>query len=112
MREETAIAARLSRLPAAEPLNDVWALVRARTRPRESMLPGWLVGANQWYRRAAATALVACVVVAGVLAFRSPAVSPEQVVEQVKPPSAVAVQWSDDPLGHENDVMMSYLSNM
>lgn len=115
LREETAFAARLSQFPAEEPINDVWALVRARTKPRESVLPGWVMGINVWYRRAAATALAVGVIAAGVAAFhpmQGPGAKPTIVNVPGGSVPTVAVQWTDDPLDHKNDVMMSYLSNM
>ena len=112
LQGEQAIAARLSQFPAEEPLNDVWALVRARTKPRQSILPGWVTGINVWYRRAAATALAVGVIAAGVASFHQSAQKPDSGITEAKGPSAVLVQWTDDPLDHKNDVMMSYLSNM
>ena len=112
LQEEKAIAARLSQFPAAEPINDVWALVRARTKPRQSMVPGWVRGINVWYRRAAATALAVGVIAAGMAAFHHPAQSPDSSMMADNRTPTVVVQWTDDPLDHNNDAMMNYLSKM
>jgi len=110
-----ATAARLRQLPCEEPINDVWALIRARIKPKPSFVPGWISGVNVWYRRAAATALAAAVILGGVVAFRPPAQNVNSSNIATRPgnqPSNVTVQWADDPLDHQNDTMMAFLSNM
>lgn len=114
MQAEQSLDARLGRLALAEPVNDVWALIRAKTKPRESGIGSWIGGMNVWYRRAAATALAAGAIAAGVAMYHQPTSTPggPALVQQPTKVESVHVQWSDDPLNHHNDTMMTYLVDM
>jgi hypothetical protein len=105
---------RLSALPMEEPANDVWALVRARTRPRMIRLPSWvrsLAGAPAAVRRTVAAAAVVAVAAVTVYSF---AVLPPERSQPVKtaPEGVVTVKWSDDPLGGHADALVECMDKM
>ena len=112
LEQEVAFAGRLREMPDVEPVNDVWALVRAQTKPRRLPLLGWLRGAPSYARRAVAASAVAAVVGITLLTYN---VNPEPqtpVVRPPSPPSIVVVKWTDDPLGERVDAMVASIDEM
>ncbi len=113
LEEEMAFSAKLAAVPVEAPANDVWALVRARTRPRTLRPLAWLrsfVAAPVVIRRAVAAVAAAAVVAVTAYSFRPeppPAVPSKNMV-----PAAITVKWSDDPLGDHTDAMVKYIDNM
>ncbi len=110
LKDEVAFSARLSELPEEAPANDVWALVRARTRPARFRPVAWLRAImSTGLRRATAAAVAAAVVLVAFLALtpvdRTPDVKP-------RPTDTVKVKWSDDPLGDQTDAMIEFIDNM
>ncbi len=111
LKEEVAFARRLEALPDVEPENDVWALVRARTRPTRSISIDWLkamLATN--VRRATATAIAAALLAAGIYSLDKN--EQQTAVEPVIEPPSVTVKWSDDPLGKHTDDMIDVISKM
>ncbi len=112
LEEEMALSARLSDLPDHAPVNDVWALVRARTKPRAFRPMAWLGalrGTPVVVRRAVAAAAVAAVVAFGIYTTMP---EPPAAPNAPNPPRTVTVKWSDDPLGGHTDAMVKYIDNM
>jgi hypothetical protein len=105
----------LSALPVEEPLNDVWALVRAQTKPRQFAIH-WLrdfVSRATIVRKAVAlTAVVG--VVCGMIytGAQAPDQSKQAVTPRQQSATAVAVGWSDDPLGGHADAMVKVIDDM
>ncbi|MGC8863000.1 MAG: zf-HC2 domain-containing protein [Armatimonadota bacterium] len=114
LAEELAFWHRLSALPMEEPRNDVWALVRTRTRPRMLRLPAWargFTGTRAALRRAIAAAAVA--VVAAVTVYSFAVLPPDQPgAVQAPPAGVVTVKWSDDPLGGHADALVECMDKM
>jgi hypothetical protein len=113
LAEELAFARTLSALPLEQPANDVWALVRARTRPRMIRLPAWLRGlgdASAAFKRTVAATGIAAVAAVTIYSF---ALLPPDRKEPVPPPKgAVTVKWSDDPLGGHTDALVDCIDRM
>ena len=113
LQEELAFARRLSALPAEQPANDVWALVRARTRPRMIRPLAWLRGladASAGLKRAVAATAVAAVAAVTIYSFNIQQVDEK---EPLPPPSSgVVVTWSDDPLGGHTDALVEFIDKM
>ena len=108
LEEEAAFSRRLAGLPDEEPENDVWALVRAETKPRLSAL-AWLRNllSLRPSRVAAAVGLAAIMTVSLYVA------NIEQPRRQAKPPTTVAVKtvkWTDDPIGDHTDAVVDYIN--
>ena len=108
--EEIAFSRRLSEFPDEAPANDVWALVRARTKPARFRPVSWLRAITATgIRRATAAAVAAAIVLVAFFAFnpadRTPDIKP-------RPTDTVKVKWSDDPLGGQTDAMIEFIDNM
>ncbi len=109
-------SARLASLPDEKPCNDVWALVRVRTKPKVFRPLAWLqfISSTPGNILKKATAAVVAVTLALLLygfilqLINQPVTSKPQIVEK----SAVTVKWSDDPLGNHTDAMVKFISNM
>ena len=114
LQEELAFARRLSALPAEQPANDVWALVRARTRPRMIRPLAWLRGladASAGLKRAVAATAVAAVAAVTIYSFNVQQPPPDRPL--VKPSQGVVtVKWSDDPLGGHTDALVEFIDKM
>jgi predicted anti-sigma-YlaC factor YlaD len=110
---ERSFALRLEALPIEEPVNDVWALVRAQTKPRVILPLAWLSAVrhvSSGLRRAvAATALGATIAVTiySVVLVTPPASRVDQTAQ-----ASVTVKWSDDPVGNQTDAMVDLVSKM
>lgn len=114
LEEELAFNLQLSTVPIEEPVNDVWALVRTKTRSRRYNPFGWLRTAfSTHYRRAAATA-VALGAIAAVVFSNLPVEDGPKYTAKIKPPaeSIAVVKWSDDPLGKHTDAMVDLIDRM
>lgn len=105
--EETAFADTLAALPDEAPMNDVWALVRARIRPRRAWRPTSLTA-----RRVAMCAAAAAIAVGVLQGIHPAARQTEQTRSAPASPSAVTVKWSDDPLGQHTDAVMRVIEDM
>ncbi len=101
---------RLSGLPDEQPRNDVWALVRSRTR--RSVLPlsllRGLLSANLRKKIAAASAMAA---LAAVGLYNIAAIDPQPAPAPAKPKVVMAV-YSDDPLGGHTDAVIDSIDKM
>lgn len=110
LQEETAMFNRLSGLPDEQPRNDVWALVRSRTR--RSVLPlsllRGLLSANLRKKIAAASAMAA---LAAVGLYNIAAIDPQPAPAPAKPKVVMAV-YSDDPLGGHTDAVIDSIDKM
>ncbi|MDH7601383.1 MAG: hypothetical protein QHI38_04470 [Armatimonadota bacterium] len=116
LEDELAFDMRLSAVPPVEPVNDVWALVRARTKPRRLSPAVWLVkirSASAAAKRAAAA--VAVVGVAAVMFYslnlNEPNVAPGPATTSGAD-NVIAVKWSDDPLGSHREALVECLDKM
>jgi len=113
LKEEVAFSRRLDSLDCVQPENDVWALVRAKTKPsRWHMLTALGSFMRGGYRLMAAAA-VALLLFAAVFSFtltNNQQKSPEMSA-QVKS-SVTQVKWSDDPMGNQTDATIEYINNM
>jgi hypothetical protein len=112
LEQEVAFADEIRKMPDVEPVNDVWALVRAQTKPRGLPLLGWLRSAPSLARRAmAATALAAAVGIT-LLTYSMKPEPREQVVKPTPQVSVAVAQWTDDPLGDRADAMVKSIDEM
>lgn len=114
LEEELAFDMQLSAIPAEEPANDVWALVRAQIKPKRYGALAWLTGLfSTHYRRAAATA-IALGAISAVVFSNLPVEEKRQEAGVTKPPvkSVAVVKWSDDPLGKHTDAMVGLIDKM
>lgn len=116
LREEMEFAARLSAVPMEGPRNDVWALIRARTRPRVISPVAWLLrirGARAFVKRATAVAAVFCV---AAVAFYGTKLHDNDVKsmspEKMSAGSVITVKWSDDPLGAHREALVECIDGM
>ena len=118
-KQDLAFAKRLEAIPAQGPANDVWTLVRTRTKPRRislRALSGLLTGPPVMRRALAFTA--AAGIVAGLLytGFKpeAPTVPPGMIPGGMNTTknAAVVVKWSDDPLGKHSDAVVQLIDEM
>ncbi|MCL5105334.1 MAG: zf-HC2 domain-containing protein [Armatimonadetes bacterium] len=108
LEDEAAFAGRLGTLPYEQAANDVWALVRARTKPsrfRSVLLPDKL---TTRFGRIAATTVAAAAILATAYSLKTPA--PPTQPDNTRPISVAVV--SDDPLGGHSDAMIDVIDNM
>ncbi|MHB9035704.1 MAG: anti-sigma factor family protein [Armatimonadota bacterium] len=111
LEEEIAFSKRLSALPAEQPTNDVWALVRARTKPKRVGLLVTLADfMRSGYRRAAAAIVVAMLVLVSVYSFAP--TTDHSVKPSGRSATVQQVKWSDDPMGTQTDAMIEFIDNM
>lgn len=114
LKEEIAFSNKLRSIESAQPDNDVWALVRARTKPsRWHLLKTFGGFAKSGYRMAAAAAVIAVLLFAAIFSLtltNNQQKSPEMSA-QVKS-SVTQVKWSDDPMGSQTDATIEYINNM
>jgi predicted dinucleotide-binding enzyme len=104
-----ALFARLSGIPEEQPRNDVWALVRSRTRRSAlplSRLRGLL---STGLRKKMAAASAAAVLAA--IGLYNLAATPPQTPAQPEQKVVVAV-YSDDPLGGHTDAVIDSIDKM
>ncbi|MGI6296130.1 MAG: zf-HC2 domain-containing protein [Armatimonadota bacterium] len=109
LQEEVALFARLSGIPEEQPRNDVWALVRSRTRRSAlplSRLRGLL---STGLRKKMAAASAAAVLAA--IGLYNLAATPPQTPAQPEQKVVVAV-YSDDPLGGHTDAVIDSIDKM
>ncbi len=114
LQEELAFARTLSALPMEQPTNDVWALVRTRTRPRIIRPLAWLRGlsdSSAAFKRTIAATAVAAVAAVTVYSFTL-VQTPRDEVVQPAPRPVVAIKWSDDPLGNHTDALVDCIDGM
>jgi anti-sigma factor RsiW len=109
LREETALFKRLARLPEEEPCNDVWALVRSRTKPSRVRPLVLLHGLVATTLRKAATASVALALLAIGL-YNVVLVNPQPT----NPPGQkiIIAVYSDDPIGGHTDAVIDSIDDM
>ena len=112
LEQEAAFAGKLRELPDVEPMNDVWALVRAQTKPRRLALLSWLRGAPAYARRAMAASAVVALVAVGLIGYNLRPQPQTPAVQNPTSVSAVAVKWTDDPLGDRADAMVASIDDM
>ena len=112
LAEELAFAGRLAALPVDEPANDVWALVRARTKPSPLSLRGLrtLLSGHSLVRKAIAFAAAAGMVLGALYVELKPE-EPKTVVKK-QAATAVAVGWSDDPIGDHTDAVVAFIDDL
>lgn len=110
LREEVRLYKQLSRLPDEQPHNDVWALVRSRTR-RKRIRP--LVTLHSMvatsFRRiaTASVALILLTIGAYNLALLHVEPPPAPTEQQV-----IAAVYSDDPIGGHTDAVIDSIDGM
>ncbi|MGQ9579427.1 MAG: zf-HC2 domain-containing protein [Armatimonadota bacterium] len=116
LREEVAFAARLSAVPLEVPRNDVWALIRARTRPRILSPFAWLGrirGAKVFVKRATAVAAVFCVAAVALYSTKLHDKDFKSISsEKAGVGSVITVKWSDDPLGAHREALVECIDGM
>jgi len=109
LKDESELSELLSSVPDEQPRNDVWALVRSRTRPRTIRPLVWLHSLVSTSARRAATAGIAA---AAVFAFYATSnLKPPAPQPMVQNPPVVAV-YSDDPLGGHTDAVIDSIDDM
>ena len=111
LEEEMAFSRHLSCVPSEEPQNDVWAMVRAQTRPRRLSPVTWLQNLIIIHVRRATAAAVTLAIVLVVLYNFMPQPQPSQT-QPKHAVAATAVKWSDDPVGQHTDAMLASIDNM
>jgi hypothetical protein len=114
LADELAFANRLTALPPQEPVNDVWALVRARTKPRRigmARLRG-LVSGPAMVRKALALTAAAGVILGGLYTGLRPDEPKRVVKQQPAATTLAAVGWSDDPIGDHTDAVVKFIDDM
>jgi hypothetical protein len=109
LREETACFGMLAGMPDEQPVHDVWALVRSRTKPKAVRPLIWLHGLVATNLRRAATATVACAVL-GLAVYNVVLVNAPAPIDQ--PGHAVIAVYSDDPLGGHTDAVIDSIDDM
>lgn len=108
LREEIACFKRLACVPDEQPVHDVWALVRSRTRPSHVRPLVWLHGLVATNLRKAASATVALAVLA-IGFYNVVLVNPEPT----SPPNRTVIAvYSDDPLGGHTDAVIDSIDDM
>lgn len=108
LEEEMAFSGVLAGVPDEEPPDDVWTLIRAKTRPRRFAPLSFLRGAfSVPARRAVAVTTAMAALVATAYSLKPEAPSPVTV----KQPTAV-VAVVDDPLGRHADAMIDVIEDM
>ena len=110
LEDEAAFAGQLSVMPYEQAANDVWALVRARTKPSRfrsiAALPKMLTAR---VARMTAVAVAAGAILATAYSLKPPA--PPTQPNITRPGVTVAVV-SDDPLGSHSDAMIDVIDKM
>lgn len=110
LEDEADLARCLSSIPDEQPRNDVWALVRSRTRPKRVRPLVWLHSLVSTGIRRTATAAVTFAV-AGFVFYGTAVVNPPAPSPAVQKPPVVAV-YSDDPLGGHTDAVIDSIDDM
>jgi len=105
-------AQRLASVSEERPAHDVWALVRAQTKPKTFSVRACLV--RLWPTRLISRRTMVAAAAAAILAFSVYGFNPTK--DQPAPPEAtrheIAVKWSDDPLGGHSDAMVEVIAKM
>ncbi len=112
LKDELAFSNKIAALPAAEPANDVWALVRSRTKRRAF---AWSGAVEFLFPRTLLRKTVALTAVLGVFAVTLyTGLGPREERRAVVPTnqSAVAIGWSDDPLGEHSDAVVKFIDDL
>ncbi len=116
LKEEIAFSGRMAALTDEKPENDVWALVRAQTKPRKIDVFAWLRGLSVVpvsIRRTAAVVAAASVVAVTLYSVNISLNHNDQApVVRMQTHSMVAVKWSDDPVGGQTDAMVDLIDKM
>lgn len=110
LAEEVSFDGRLARLPEEMPANDVWALVRVRTKPRRFRpLAALEVMVNTKMRRVVAATATMAAVVGAFFIVNWPTYQPP-----VPPttPQVNVVAVSDEPLAQHTDAMFDVIEKM
>ena len=111
LEQEVAFAGKLREMPDVEPVNDVWALVRAQTKPRGLPLLGWLKRAPAYARRAIAATAVAAAIGVTLLTFNVKP-QPQAHVAKITAPAKAVAEWTDAPLSDRADAMVASINEM
>lgn len=106
LEEEMAFACKLAAIPEEKPVNDVWALVRVKTKPRGLYLGFVWNAVGIRARRLVAIGAVLIAVVAFACSFNQP------VPEPTRPQGTLVVVASDDPLARQTDTMIDIMERM
>lgn len=110
LREEMELFGKLSRLTEQQPRNDVWALVRSRTR-RSPLSLSLLRGIVSVNLRKKIAALSAAAVLTAVGLYNL-ALTPPQPTPTPTEQSVVVAVYSDDPLGMHTDAVIDSIDKM
>lgn len=108
LKEEIDFHRNLADLPEERPANDIWALVRTRTKPTRLRAPLALLGRMPIVLRRAVCAAAAVAVMA--VGFYSLKPADHQSAQKI--PTTVTVKWSDDPIGGHTDAMVNFIDEM
>lgn len=106
LEEEMAFACKLAAIPEEKPVNDVWALVRIKTKPRGLHLGFVWNAVGVRARRLVALGAALIAVVAFACSFNEPVSVP------TRPLGKVIVVASDDPLAKQTDTMIAIMERM
>jgi len=114
LKQEMSFSEKLAAIPDMQPQNDVWALVRAQTKPKTIRPIAWLAGLSNIsvnVRRA-----VAAIAISAIVAFTLYGVKPDAPTQtSINRPvntSKSTLRWADDPLGSNSDAMVDFIDNM
>jgi len=109
---ELDLVARLGSVPMVSPENDVWALIRARTRPRLFRDFGRtrVAAALAPFYRFAALATVLIVLAYSLFSLFSNGAGHTTKPDGVQ--TGMLVQWSDDPVGTHTSELVSFIDDM
>lgn len=111
LQDEIAFSTRLISSADEQPRNDVWALVRARTKPRTIRPLVWLHGLMAMNIRKAAAAAVTVAVLL-ITFYSTSLVNNPTPQPSPKPQAPVIAVNSDDPIGNHTDAVIDYIGDM
>jgi hypothetical protein len=111
LREEIAFSTKLASLTDEQPCNDVWALIRSRTKPSRVRPLVWIHSLVATGLRRAATAGVAVALV-GIGLYNMGLVTPQQPVADTHGRPSIVAVYSDDPVGGHTDAVIDSIDDM
>ena len=114
LKQEMNFSEKLAMIPDVEPANDVWALVRAQTKPKTIRLMAWfanIANVSVNVRRAAAAVAVSAIVAFTLYSIKPEAPTQTSITKPVHT-MTTTVKWADDPLGNHTDAMVESINNM
>jgi hypothetical protein len=114
LKQEINFSAKIAAIPDVQPTNDVWALVRAQTKPKTIRPIAWLAGLSNIsvnVRRAVAAVAISAIVAFSLYSIKPEAPTQTSVNREVHT-TATTVKWADDPLGNHSDAMVEFINNM